>query len=424
MSDEVSSAGAEHLVGKSAASVSPQRVIGPVDVGPIAHGGHCIARHEGRVIFVRHSLPGEQVMVRLTDTSHGRYWRGDAVEILEAAPGRITPPCAIAGSCGGCDFQHVELGVQRELKTAVVRELMHHFAHLDTDVEVQPAPDERDGQSWRTRMRYGVVDGHAALHKHRSSELVPLAPAGCLIAEDAGRSPAMLDELAGRLQPESGRRDAGGARSDELVVATSMPQDTSTQQVNVMAGHQVLVGSAQVSEQVAGNSFQVRADGFWQPHRKAPQILTSEVLEVLRPVHGDRALDLYCGVGVFAAALADTGARVTGIELDGPAIRLARGNVPQARFIAGRVDRVLAKNNGDIDLVVLDPPRVGAGKQAVARIARLAPRSIAYVACDPAALARDIAFFAKHDYRVTSLKAFDLFPMTHHVECVAGLERV
>ena len=137
---------------------------------------------------------------------------------------------------------------------------------------------------------------------------------------------------------------------------------------------------------------------------------------------GEHALDLYCGVGVFAAALDDAGCRVRGIEMDGPAIRLARTNVPRAQFVAGRVDRVLSRGRHRADLVVLDPPRAGAGKRAVDQIAGLRPRRIAYVACDPAALARDLASFARHDYSVTNIKGFDLFPMTHHVECVATLE--
>lgn len=379
-------------------------IIGPLSVGPIAHGGHCIARHEGRVIFVRHTIPGETVMVRITDDSHERYWRGDAVEVLDAAPGRVEPPCPIAGLCGGCDFQHIAPAVQRELKTTVVRELLHQFAHLDSDVTVERVGTDDSGQDWRTRMRYGVHDGKVGLHVHRSADLVGLAPQGCLIAEKAGRDPKMLDSLAGQVH------------GDELIVATAASG------VCVIDSGRTLMGEAVVTEQVGTHSFRARADGFWQPHRLAPGLLTSQMLLALDPRPGEHALDLYCGVGVFAAALDDAGCRVRGIEMDGPAIRLARTNVPRAQFVAGRVDRVLSRGRHRADLVVLDPPRAGAGKRAVDQIAGLRPRRIAYVPCDPAALARDLASFARHDYSVTNIKGFDLFPMTHHVECVATLE--
>lgn len=406
----------ESGVGRFEEATAEGQVIGPLVVGTIAHGGHCIARYEGRVVFVRHAIPGETVMVRITDAQHDRYWRGDAVEIIEAAPGRVSPPCPLAGKCGGCDFQHIALETQRGLKTTVVRELLHHFAQLDSDVIVEPVGDDDTGLGWRTRMRYGVDDHTVGLHRHRSSELVALAPEGCLIAEQAGRDPQRLEALA--LQTDS----------DELIVATAPSGVSVVEAGRSSKGHPALVderalsGEAIVTEQVGGHSFRARADGFWQPHRMAPDVLTAQVLRVLAPRPGERALDLYCGVGVFAAALTDAGCRVRGIEMNGPAIHLARANVPGAQFIAGRVDRVLARGRNKADLVVLDPPRAGAGKGAVEQIARLRPRKVAYVACDPAALARDLASFARHHYRVSDIKAFDLFPMTHHVECVALLE--
>lgn len=381
--------------------------VGPLEVGPVAHGGHCVARHEGRVIFVRHALPGELVTVRLTDASRPSFWRGDAVEVLRAAPDRVVPPCPVAGRCGGCDFQHVSHAGQRALKTAVVREQLQHLAGIDWTGEVE-AVEPLDG--WRTRTRFAVEQDAqdpagtpvVGMREHRSHVLVPLPEQGCMIVHPDVPGPEELRELA---------RDA----ADELrvvVPAHGLPRVVTRREQ----------GAETVRERAHGRDFRVRADGFWQVHPQAADTLVDAVLELLRPRAGEQALDLYCGVGLFAGALADHGARVVGVEQSSTAVRLARTNVPTARFIAAPLARALRQLPPRVDLVVLDPPRTGAGAQVVTHLAGLGARAIAYVACDPAALARDLKTFAEHGYRATTIRGFDLFPMTHHVECVALLE--
>lgn len=386
----------------------PGTVIGPLEVGPVAHGGHFVARHQGRVVFVRHTLPGESITARLTDTSRQSYWLADAEEVVRPAPGRVAPPCPVAGECGGCDFQHVRLDVQRELKRQVIAEQLSRLAQLEPDVAVEPVPGDESGLHWRTRMRYHVDRSGSTpvvgLRAHRSLGVVPLPDQGCLIADARGPAPCRLVELA---QAGSG---------DELVVATS-----STQEVSVLLDGTPVQGRTLVTEHVGGRDFVVRADGFWQVHHGAAQTLTEAVVAMLQPRRGETALDLYCGVGTFAGALDTAGVRVTGVEASRAAIRLAERNVPRGRFLASRLESVLHRLPARTDLVVLDPPRSGAGKAAVRRIAQLAPRAICYVACDPAALARDLKTFAGLGYRVDELRAFDLFPMTHHVETVALL---
>jgi tRNA/tmRNA/rRNA uracil-C5-methylase (TrmA/RlmC/RlmD family) len=175
----------------------------------------------------------------------------------------------------------------------------------------------------------------------------------------------------------------------------------------------------------------VEADGFWQVHPAAATTLVDAVLAGLEPAEGETALDLYSGVGLFAAFLAEAGCPVLAIEGDKAAVKNARRNLhdlPGVTLEQGDVDRVLnravAQGLEHVDLVVLDPPRTGAGKHVVRRIAGLSPRKVAYVACDPAALARDLKTFGELGYGVSSLRAFDLFGMTHHIECVAVLEPV
>jgi len=343
------------------------------EVGPIAHGGHCVVRHDGRVVFVRHALPGERVVVSVTEGSDGdRFWRGDAVSVLSPSPDRVAAPCPYAGPalCGGCDLQHVAPAAQRRLKAEVVREQLSRLAGLDLDVVVEEVPPDL---RWRTRMRYvALPDGQRGLHVHRSDEVV--AVDDCLI--DAQLPPAAVET---------------------------------------------------VSTSYGDREFQVDPGGFWQSHVAAPRVLVETVLSLLTPRPGEAVLDLYAGAGLFAAFLASAvgpSGRVVAVEGSRAAARDARRNLPPSVAVShGPVDRVLASAYDEpFDLVVLDPPREGARRRVVEQIADRAPRAVAYVACDPAALARDLATFATLGYSLSTLRAFDLFPMTSHTECVALLE--
>lgn len=386
-------------------------LIGPVQVQRVAHGGHAVGRHEGRVVFIRHALPGEDVMVRLTDTSAKNYDRGDAVEVLSASPDRVQPSCPITAECGGCDLQHVSAEGQLAWKTAVLAEQLDHLAQITQPVPVEPVPLDGPGPfvGWRTRMRYHratSADGdHAGMRRSRSHEVVPLPPGGCLIADPRLREPALLDEALAH------------TRGDELVAAVGGNSEVA------LRADSFRQGPALLTQRVDGRDLQVSPEGFWQVHPRAAQLLTEVVIEALDPRPGELALDLYCGVGLFAAALLARGARVRGVELDQTAVRQARLNVPQARFEAGRVDRSLARIRGGVDLAVLDPSRTGAGAAVIRQVSELGPRAIAHIGCDPAAFARDLASYAALGWRPAQLRAFDLFPQTHHLEAFALLLR-
>ena len=340
-----------------------------VEVGPVAHGGHCVARvgDENRVVFVRHAIPGERVVLEVTEGTEGdRFWRADVVEVLDPSPDRVAPPCPYAGPgrCGGCDFQHVALARQRLLKADVVREQLSRLAGLDVEVTVEPVPGDQDGLRWRTRQRFvELPGGRRGMRKHRSHDVVEIED--CLIA---------------------------GARADHVV---------------------------------RGTEFEVEDEGFWQVHPGAPEVLVDTVLSFLAPQPGESVLDLYAGVGLFARFLAGAvgdPALVTLVEGDRRACAHAQANVPGATALAGDVGAVLTGlPTAPVDLVVLDPPREGARRTVVDAVTARRPRAVAYVACDPAALARDVASFAAHGYALDRLRAFDLFPMTSHVECVAHL---
>ncbi len=387
-----------------------------LDVGPVAHGGHFVARHEGRVVFVRHTLPGERVVAVVTEGDEGsKFLRADAVEVLSASPGRVEPPCPFAGPgrCGGCDFQHVAPATQRELKAAVVAEQLSRLAGLDLDVVVEPVSGDHDGLDWRTRVQFAVgADGRPGLRRHRSREIEHVDR--CLIARPD--LPAVLD------------RTWPGSTGVEAIVSSS------GEQLRLLSGPDGVAGDGPevLHEDVAGRVFEVSGSGFWQVHPGAAGALTSAVLEALAPRAGERALDLYSGVGLFSAFLAErVGAdgAVVAVESDEAAVADAARNLadlPQVEAVVDRVERALARGavGERADVVVLDPPRVGARREVVSAVTALGPRAVAYVACDPAALGRDVATFAELGYRLRRLRAFDIFPMTHHVECVALLTPV
>ncbi|APU42618.1 class I SAM-dependent RNA methyltransferase [Streptomyces sp. TN58] len=421
-----------------------------VEVGPVAHGGHCIARtSEGRVLFVRHTLPGERVIAKVTEgDADSRFLRADAITVLEASKDRVEAPCPYAGpgKCGGCDWQHAKPGAQRRLKGEVVAEQLKRLAGLTAeeagwDGTVMPAEGDKlpAGQvpQWRTRVQYAVdEDGTVGLRRHRSHEIEPIDH--CMIAAPG------VSELGIEKQdwPQMATVEAIAASGsqDRQVVLTPRPggrlplveldRPVSVLRVEEKDGgvHRVH-GRPFVRERADGRTYRVGMGGFWQVHPQAADTLIKAVMQGLMPRKGEMALDLYCGVGIFAGALAErlgeTGA-VLGIESTKRAVEDARHNLadfPRVRIEQGKVETVLPKTGiTECDLVVLDPPRAGAGKQTVRHVASLSARRIAYVACDPAALARDLAYFAEAGYKPRTLRVFDLFPMTHHVECVAILE--
>lgn len=388
-------------------------LIGPVEVGPVAHGGHCVARLDGQVVFVRHTLPGELVTARVTEVAK-RFARADTVDVLEPSSERVSPPCSNAGSCGGCDFQHVRPAFQAELKRRVLAELLQRLAGVEWRGEVEQVPPVLGS---RVRMRFVAAgDGRLGLRAHRSHDVVPLPDDGCRIAH-----PAMPQRPDGRGWATDFAAIAAGEHVD--VHNRSPNHEPNLIGVVSAAGGALFASGTEVTltQRVGERTFTVNADGFWQPHLAAPDVLTAAVLDGLRPVAGETAFDLYCGVGVFAGALVDAGCRVWGIEGSKPAVAHAVRNVPQARFFAGDVARSLPRLPKRADLVVLDPPRTGAGQVVMAAVAALRPRAIGYVACDPAALARDLGIARELGYQASSIRGFDLFGMTHHLEAVAVL---
>lgn len=405
----------------------PQELV--LVVGSPAAGGACVARSdEGQVVFVRHALPGERVRAVVTARTT-TFLRADAVEVLTPSPDRVAAPCPYAGPgrCGGCDWQHVALPRQRLLKGELVAEQLRRLAGVDVVPIVEQVPGAPDGLGWRTRMQLAVDgDGRPALRKHRSHDLELIDR--CLIA-----SPDVEAVEAERLTwPGAAAVHIAGAERQRLVSVASVRRGRAVlpdldEAVGVTIDGRAVRTPHGLVHTVLGRRFEVAAESFWQVHVGAAEALAHAVLDGLEPREGDRVVDLYAGAGLFAALLGErvgAGGSVLAVESSARATADAARNtadLPHVKVRTAEVDRALVGALPAVDLVVLDPPRTGAGIAITRALARMRPRRLAYVACDPASFARDLKVLLDAGWSLGPLRAFDLFPMTEHVELVAVL---
>ncbi len=371
----------------------------------VAHGGHFIARYEGAVFFIRHGIPGEKVVVEVTSTGKS-FNRGDVVEVIEASTDRVIAPCKYAHrlGCGGCDFQHVAIARQRELKSDVITEQFSRIAKMDLKVTVEEVGEPLQ---WRTRAILNIDgSGKAGFFGSRSHNSIQIDDCLTCVPE------LELSEITKRSwQPNTKLEVSANSLGDRII-----------------ANGTNIEGPAELVEVVGESKFQVSHSSFWQSHKSAPLVLTQAVMQYAELQSGDQVLDLYGGVGLFTAAalraLGTTG-RVDLVEASSSAISDAKvnfENVTNVNIYLGEVAKIMPRI-GSADVVILDPPRDGAGQLVLQQISALNPKRIVYVACDPAALARDCAFANDLGWQLTKVRAFDLFPMTHHIEMVALFTR-
>ncbi|CAB4638634.1 unannotated protein [freshwater metagenome] len=372
-----------------------------VTIEKVAHGGHFIARYEGAVIFVRHGLPGELVDVAITSIGSS-FNRGDVVTVIEPSDDRVDAPCRFANrnGCGGCDFQHVAISAQRKLKSDVITEQFSRIAKIDIRVDVE---EVSPALGWRTQTTIGSdKNGRAGFYASRTNSIMAID--NCLVLHPA----IEYQEIAGRnWEP--------GAR-----IEVSASTDGGRR---VVVGDQI-EGDAQQIFTVKDKNYHVSAGSFWQSNLNAPEVLVDCVSEFAQVKTGEHVLDLYGGVGLFALQILDAigpGGRIDLVEGSKSATADAHINFEGAENVkihTGDVEKILPRFSR-ADVIILDPPRDGAKKNVIESAVACAPRAIVYVACDPAALARDSALLRDANYSLKEIRAFDLFPMTHHIECVA-----
>lgn len=383
----------------------------------IAHGGVCIAKHQGRVIFVTGAIPGELVEAVLTEDKEQAYGRATVTEVIEPSPDRVEHFWRAARQgAGGAEFGHIKLARQRMLKTEVLRESLQRMAKIDTEIEVEalPGDDELDGLQYRTRIQLNVdEEGTAGPVRERTHEVIFTKKLPLAVPE--------IEELGLHLQNWKGAR--------KLFIAAS-----STGQTQYQVDKKTF-GSQQLVERVRNRTFRLSAGAFWQVHKAAPKALSDQVIEYLKLLSfepKEKNLDLYAGVGLFSATAAQEfdGANFLAVEshaaavADGKRSAVDLGNLRFQRSDVLQFLRAAAKQKGEFDTVILDPPRSGAAGKVMNLLGEMAPRNIVYVACDPVALARDLATLMPYGYRLKAMRSLDLFPQTHHFETLVALTKV
>jgi len=399
----------------------------------MAHGGEALGRHEGKVIFVPYTMPGEEVLVGIVEDK-GRYARAQLAEILSPSPRRVTPQCPHfgLGRCGGCQWQHIAYQAQLEFKAAVVRDQLARIGHLP-DAPVRETIPSTSAWHYRNRIQFSISDdGRLGFVATDGRRVEPIQE--CYLLHP------LLEELLVALDLELPglvrlSLRAGVNTGDQMIIfetqndePPALESDLPISCVLLLSdGTPVnLIGNNYITEAVAGRSFRISATSFFQVNTATAEELVQVVTEYLAPAGYETLLDAYCGVGTFALSLADKVGQVIGIEEDARAVadaRLNAGEMENVEFIEGSAEESLPQLERRIDLAVLDPPRQGCRPETLAALIELAPRRIVYVSCDPATLARDARQLTNGGYQLVEVQPVDMFPQTYHIESVALFER-
>ena len=379
-----------------------------LDIGVIAHGGHFIARHNNQVVFVRHAISGEIAKVKITSVN-SKLAFGDAIEIIKVSSARVKPPCKYStpGGCGGCDFQHISLDEQQKLKKIIIQDQFKRIAKIDINPDII-STDPFSGLHWRSRLDLAISNnGKPGLHSHKSNKVIEIDK--CLIAVDKINESYVFNKNWESL--------------DRLNMSVS-----SENELHINRFGKTIFGSGELKEVVEGNTYIVSPKSFWQSHINAPRLLLKQVIKHACIKSGDIVCDLYGGAGLFAFPIAellgDSG-EIHLIERDNDCIKDAKKMLHGKKNIIihhGKVEQKLGKIK-NIDIIILDPPRNGAGKQVIHQIIDKSPKSIVYVSCNPASLARDTKILLENNYILDTLMVLDLFPMTHHIECIVSFKK-
>lgn len=398
----------------------------------MAHGGDAVGRlPDGRACFVPFALPGERVLVRVVE-QRKRHARAELLEVLEPSPDRAAPPCVHfgPGRCGGCQLQHIAPAAQAPLKERVVREQLQHIGKL-ADPPVEPIVAVTP-TGYRSTARFAVdAEGRLGFRRAHSHDVHPVDR--CLLLDEATQ--ALRQRVGDRWHPAGEVVVRTGTRPPDDAVVTIVPArggrqphrtdlDASVVLDAPGAAPLALRGDGAVTITVGGFDYRVSATSFFQTGPQGAEVLLRLVRDAAAVQSGDTVLELFAGVGLFSRGLAADGAAVTAVEADATAAGDLAHNLSGTGSVAVHGDSAeavaSAASGGDpVDVVVLDPPRRGAGADLSAAVTRLGARTVVYVACDPAALARDSRTFVDGGYDLVGVVPVDQFPQTAAIEAVA-----
>jgi len=382
-------------------------------VGKVAHGGVFVARFDNRVIFVSNAIPGEKVIAKVFEDKGGSFARAETIQVLEASPDRVPHFWKKSSVAGGVEFGHIALSRQRALKAELLSEGLERFAKLEMSIPVEAIDDSETGLGYRTRVQLHVDEyGDTGPYRERSHEVVKVKTLPLAVPE--------IEELGLHLKNWQSVKKISIAASN-----TGGLQWIVDRKVN---GDQMLI------ESVLGRTYRLSPGAFWQVHKNAARVLAETVVEFATSLGFDKQsdnLDLYGGAGLFSGTLAGAfglDAKITSVESSKISVGDSKRNLADLanfRAVATGTHDYLKRLDGlkAGSTVLLDPPRSGAGGQVIAELLRLEPSRIIYVACDPIALARDLGQLLPAGYKILKMRAFDLFPHTHHFETVVSLVR-
>jgi 23S rRNA (uracil1939-C5)-methyltransferase len=398
-----------------------------------AHGGTALGRHEGRVIFVPYAIPGETLHVELVE-EHAHWARARLLEVIEPSPHRIEPPCPYFGQdkCGGCQLQHIGYDMQVEFKRQVVIDQLARVGGL-REVSVGEVIGAAEPWNYRNHVQFSLTpEGHLGFLSADSHHIVPVDD--CLITD-----PLLLDLWAALDMewPELYRLSlrCGSATGDLMAIFEldhyqdfDIEVDFPVSCVLLLADGEtvVLMGNRYLTEHVAGRDYRISPGSFFQVNTGGAEALVALIGDYLSPTGSETLVDLYCGVGLFGLVFANNVKRVIGVELDAGASADFRHNahgLENVTLLEGEAKTELARIEETVELLVLDPPRAGAGQEVVREVVRLSPERIAYVSCDPATLARDAHYLVEGGYELREVQPVDMFPQTYHIESVALFTR-
>ena len=379
-----------------------------VDIGNIANGGHFVSRHNNQIVFVRHGISGEIAIVKIT-AINSKFAFGDAVEILKSSKDRVEAPCQYSHpeGCGGCDFQHINPIAQSDLKKKVIQEQFKRITKIEVDPELI-STEPLNGLNWRSRLNLAISEnGNVGLHAYRSNKIIEIKK--CSIA---------LEKI-NNLEVFTKKWD----QKDNIKISYSSEDDISISQLG-----QKISGSENLKENVEGNKYTISPQSFWQSHKNAPKLLLQHVIKLAEIKKGQIICDLYGGAGLFTLPLSKLigeKGEVHLIERDDTCIQDANKMFSSIKNIFihhGKVEQKLGSVK-KIDTIILDPPRNGVSKQVINQIIEKKPKLIIYVSCNPSTLARDSKVLLNNNYKLNKIIGLDLFPMTHHIECVASFSK-
>ena len=380
-----------------------------LNIESIANGGHFIARHDNQIVFVRHTISGEKANVKIT-AINSKFAFGDAIEILKSSKDRVEAPCKYSHpeGCGGCDFQHIKPQAQLDLKRAVIEDQFKRIAKI----EVRPGlifTEPSNGLNWRSRLNLSVSENkNLGLRAFRSNKIIEVDE--CLIA---------LKEIN-----DSEIFTKKWDHEDNLKISYSSESD-----INISQFGKNVSGSNNLREVVNDNKYEISPQSFWQSHKNAPRLLLEQVIKFANIKKGQKICDLYGGVGLFTlpiSKLIGENGEVHLIEVDKTCIEDANKMFKDIQNIFihhGKVEQKLGSVK-KIDTIILDPPKNGISKQVINQMIEKKPKSIVYVSCNPSTLARDSKILLDNNYELSNIVGLDLFPMTHHIECVASFKKI